>query len=168
VSEKYELKWPFFPDPAKDDLVFFSFGVSNLNVACHVSRLGPRQSLNLKQPYEVGISFDTRLPLKPQLNNARLILEETVKFHVKRGIIDEDQAKERRNQCRLYRTYLRLLDAKVVGADTNEIARVLFGYKTNDPPEHHGKRSVRDSLEAAKKLRDSGFRMIIKKAKLTK
>lgn len=60
-----------------------------------------------------------------------------------------------------YQRYLRLLDARSVGAKNSEIARILYPKLPNEYPEYDGNRQVRSDLRTAERLRDRDFLRIV-------
>jgi len=108
-----------------------------------------------KEPAQFAIRFALEHPLAPQLAAAEQLLK------TERDRLAEQKQIEpvtTRNRARLYQTYLRVLDAEASGATIQEIAETLFPDRPNDYPDRTGDQAVRDALEAAKKLRDGGYR----------
>jgi hypothetical protein len=66
-----------------------------------------------------------------------------------------------RFQPKTYQRYLRLLDARAVGAKYSEIARILYPHLRNEYPEYGGKRQARTDLRTAERLRDRDFVRIV-------
>jgi Family of unknown function (DUF6499) len=66
-----------------------------------------------------------------------------------------------RFQPKAYQRYLRLLDARSVGAKNSEIARILYPHLLNEYPEYEGNRQVRTDLRTAERLRDRDFLRIV-------
>ena len=66
-----------------------------------------------------------------------------------------------RFQPKTYQRYLRLLDARAVGAKNSKIARTLFPHLLNEYPDYDGNRQVRTDLRTAKRLRDRDFLRIV-------
>ena len=54
--------------------------------------------------------------------------------------------------------YLRVLDAKLSGVTSKVIAVEILGIKNSDPEYQHD--AVKDAFDAAKRLRDGGYRFL--------
>jgi hypothetical protein len=66
-----------------------------------------------------------------------------------------------RFQPKTYQRYLRLLDARAVGAKYPEIARILYPHLPNKYPEYDGNRQARSDMRTAQRLRDRDFLRIV-------
>ncbi len=109
-------------------------------------------------PTESAITFDLALPIGPQLERARQILEEAAAALESKGEIER---LHRANHIRHYQDYLRVLDGEASGATHKEMAAIIFPDEPNDYPDRYGDHKVRNALKAAKKLRDGGYRYIV-------
>ena len=100
-----------------------------------------------------AIVFDPALPIEPQLKRAKaaLVGKQGSLPHLGGG-----KAKpEVRPRVENFASYLRVLDAKAVGAGDREIAAVLFP-KLDEPD---GVRQVQNHYRAAKRIRDVDYRI---------
>lgn len=99
---------------------------------------------------EVVVWFNLDWPHLEQLDNAKLLLE-TKAGH--RGEVFRPRYDH-------YQRYLRLIDAKSVGASDNLIGKVLYGKLSNTYPTRNRDQRLRDDLDAARKLRDQTFSLV--------
>jgi hypothetical protein len=111
-----------------------------------------------KEHAQLAIRFNLEYPLKPQFAAAEKLLKEERDRLAKQKQIAPVTNRRRLKRAELYRTYLRLLDADASAAPVREMAQVLFPRRGNEYPEYRADHAVRDQLEAAKKLRDGGYR----------
>lgn len=107
---------------------------------------------------DIVVRFNPGCPIGPQLDAAKALLESEQLALRRRGEIAPTEHRKLVSGADKYRLYLRLLDAEVAGASRARMAEVLFAHMPNKHPEYHGNRAVRDSLKAAKKLRDGEYR----------
>jgi len=109
---------------------------------------------------QVAAIFDLRLPIKRQVELNRSRLLNLQKEYVRKGLINK--ARRPKTQSYHWRSYLRVLDAKTVGASDKEIDEVVFcGKRTHEDDPYYYNKVVRDALKAAKKLVKGGYRDII-------
>src|SRR5262249_31145105 len=92
------------------------------------------------EDHQVVVWFDLKLPIEPQLENAKRLLKARV---------TEKNLPKFRFQPKACQRYLRLLDAKEGGATNAKIAETLYPHLPNDWPDRHGDRQVRADLEVA-------------------
>lgn len=107
---------------------------------------------------EMLYRFDLRRPLAAQIRLAQERLEE-IQSRLRKShnleIVDI------RRKTDKYNMYLRILDARDMGVEISHIARVLFPLLSNEHPDYNANRQVRDAFDAAKKLRDHNWFLII-------
>ncbi len=67
-----------------------------------------------------------------------------------------------KTQNNLWRSYLRVLDAKIDGAENKEIDEFVFHSQRQHPDDpYYYNKIIRDALKSAKKLVEGGYRNII-------
>lgn len=108
---------------------------------------------------EVILWFDLNWPLDQQLANAKKFL--TARATQLTARATQKALKPFRFQPKGYQRYLRLLDARAVGAKNSEMARILYPHLRNEYPEYDGNRQVRSDLRTAERLRDRDFLRIV-------
>jgi hypothetical protein len=94
---------------------------------------------------QVLVVFDLNQSIEGQLADASHVLKS---FQGRRQF---------RARVGSYRRYLRLLDAKAVGASNADIAKVLYPEIENIYPGYEGSRRVRKDLKIAERLRDHDY-----------
>jgi hypothetical protein len=109
---------------------------------------------------DVLVRLNPNYPSAPQLDRAKALLERKQQSLPRDGGIAPIEHRKLVSGADKYRLYLRLLDAEVAGARGPRMAEVLFPHMPNKPLEYRGSRAVRDSLKAARKLRDGGYRSL--------
>jgi hypothetical protein len=99
------------------------------------------------QDDQVLVVFDLSQSIDKQLADARELL------------LTSSHGRDRQFRARVepYRRYLRLLDAKAVGANNTVIAQVLYPRTKNEYPGLEGNRRVRKDLKIAERLRDHDY-----------
>ena len=116
--------------------------------------------INLLQE-QVAAIFDLRLPIKRQVELTRLRLHNLQKEYKRKGLIES--VRRPKTQSDLWRSYLRVLDAKTVGAKDKEIDEFVFHShreQDKDDPYYYNK-IIRDALKSAIKLVNGGYRDIL-------
>ena len=103
---------------------------------------------------EITMKFHVGLPIKPQIERAKDILE--LKKKERKKYIDKD----RRFRIILYQDYLRIYDAYQAGTSINEIAAVICPEIKNQYPEFVAKKRIEGNLKAAKELIGNGYKYI--------
>jgi hypothetical protein len=97
--------------------------------------------------------FNLNYPLKSQLARAQALLEREQKLR-------PPNDNSTRKRLELYPNYLRILDAQARGVSFKVAAIKIFPKLSNEYPNPIGVRMVRDSLEAAQRLRDRDYLLI--------
>jgi hypothetical protein len=100
---------------------------------------------------EAAIICNFDLPIKEQVAEIESFLKCEKQ---RRGL------KEKRLRIEKYRTYLRILDAKMKYATDQDVATVIFPNEKNEYPEWRVSAKVRECLKAAEELRDHDFWML--------
>jgi hypothetical protein len=103
---------------------------------------------------EVIVKFDLRAQIKSQLDAVDRILKTEIKRLTEAGVLRG----EPRARLDRYLSYLRLLDAKLIGTTSKTIATEILGIKSDDPDRL--KESVRHATRAATQLRDRRYRFL--------
>lgn len=157
IGDRFGLK-PFslrLPDP-REDRPRLRFSGSGVSIVPGIP--GEKQfpgALVGPGEFEAFVKFDLQWPLEVQLRKAKKILESWRRSYERnKGF---EPIKNRPRDHRLYRQYLRLLDGNANGAPNRDLAAVIFPNEKNESPEYRGNAKVRDSLKAAKRLRDGGY-----------
>jgi hypothetical protein len=101
---------------------------------------------------EIVVWFDLNRSIDQQLANAKSLMKK---------LATERKPEPFRFQPRTYQRYLRLLDARAVGAKNSEIASILYPHLPNKYPEYDGNRQVRIDRRTAERLRDRDFLRIV-------
>ncbi len=104
--------------------------------------------------------FDLAKPIQQQLEHFKSILED---YQSSLAAYTELEIPKVKNKSIYWKDYIRILDAYEANAEKKDIASVIFPEKTNTHPEYYGNETVRDSLEAAEKIRDENYRKILQK-----
>ena len=108
---------------------------------------------------QVAAIFDLRLPIKRQVELYRSRLRNLQKEYERKGLIEP--VLKPKTQSDRWRSYLRVLDAKTVGASNKEIYEVGVCDKRQDPNDrYYYSKVIRDALISAKKLVKGGYRDI--------
>jgi Proteobacterial transcriptional regulator-like domain/T6SS, Transcription factor, DNA binding domain len=102
---------------------------------------------------EVLVWFDLNWSIDQQLANAKRLL---------RTRAAGKKLEPFRFQPKTYQRYLRLLDARAVGAKNSRIASILYPNVPNKYPEYNGNRQVSMDVRAAERLRDRDFLRIVR------
>ncbi len=110
--------------------------------------------IDLDHPAEVLVKFDLRVPLNPQLRNARKVLETEAERLTGAGVLSG----EPRAWFDKYQKYLRVLDAKLSGVNRKTMAVEILDIKNDDPEYQKGQ--VDYAFRAAKRLRDKDYRFL--------
>jgi hypothetical protein len=142
-----------FVNPDTDYPIMLDF----VNSYGHIYRNS--NEINLLQG-QVAAIFDLRLPIKRQLERNGLRLRNLQKEYVRKGLIPAvDRPK---THIDLWRNYLRVFDAKTVGANDKEINEVVYGNKRQDPDDpYYYNKVIRDAFDSAMKLVNGGYRDIL-------
>ena len=111
-----------------------------------------------KEHAQIAIRFNLEYPLELQIAAAAQRLKHERERLEKEGQIQPIKNRRRLQRVELYRTYLRLLDAKEAGASVRQMAEFLYPDTPNDYPDFPGDQAVRGALKAAKKIRDHDYR----------
>ncbi|MFZ5659568.1 MAG: DNA -binding domain-containing protein [Pseudomonadota bacterium] len=107
---------------------------------------------------EIAVLFNLAWPIEDQLEAAKeALLERRKTWEQLAGFKRRRQARERSSS---YKTYLRLLDAELTGASVSDMADVLFPHIRNIYPDFSANDRVKKSLQAARRMRDSGYRAL--------
>jgi hypothetical protein len=108
---------------------------------------------------EIVVRLNLTWPLQQQIANVKKLFENQIK---ERGI----KHFQKRRRFEKYQLYLRLLDAKAVGADDEQIIKALYSkVGSGQPDDRNPRQRMRDDLKAAKRLRDHDFWLIAVTAK---
>jgi hypothetical protein len=111
----------------------------------------PKNRLSAYAPHitlendEVLVVFDLAQSIEQQLGDTKELLASLPRPRPFRAALKQ------------YQRYLRVLDAKAVGASNDDIARRLYPHLANDYPDKDGNRQVRKDLKTAKRLRDHDY-----------
>lgn len=103
------------------------------------------------------LTFDLTKPTKTLLKQA----EQHIKRH-KEPLFGKRKESFRFHVAN-FKKYIRLLDAEAQGAEIPEMASEIFSEVENEYPDFIGSQRVRDSLEAARKLRNHTYRYLSSK-----
>jgi hypothetical protein len=147
-------------------------GMSDPRLSLEHYWIGGRDRPSLKylptdQPYEFQLSlapaesvitFDLAWPIEPQLERVRKWLEGRQSYLQSLG---ELEPVRHNNHTDKFPNYLRILDAEMSGASQKEMAAKIFPDLPNEYPDRRVEDRVRYALDAAKRLRDSGYRYIV-------
>jgi hypothetical protein len=147
MREKFGVLLPFDPADARARPLFESNLVSVRDWSA--SETLPRN--------QTAIVFDMLWPLEPQIERALSYLRGRRAWLESKGEISPEM---RRNHVEKWREYLRLLDGEAAGHKTSELAAIVFPDIENVYPDYAGNRAVRTNLVAARKLRDSDWRLL--------
>ena len=125
------------------------------------------------------VEFDLGQPLDAQLEEAKSEMQRirSERKEDMQSIRDEWKArgladplgemplfpKGTRHQWKIYPYYLRVLDADAVGASLSDIVAILLPDIEDSYPNYAGKKHMRNNLNAARALRDGGYRNIARK-----
>jgi hypothetical protein len=108
---------------------------------------------DMERDDKLRIEFDLRSPIEPQLSRAKLL------FRVRQRTLKLPSS-DVRPRIDLFANYLRVLDAKEVGATDTEIAGVLFPRLNADD----GVKRVGNFYKRARALRDGSYRQLAARA----
>jgi hypothetical protein len=134
----------------------FPIGLDFVNSYGHVYRNSTKIDLLMGQ---VGVVFDLNLPIKRQIELTKSRLRLWQKEYVRKGMIEVRKPKTQNN---LWRSYLRVLDAKLDGAENKEIEKFVYhGERQNPDDPYYYSKIIRDALKSAKKIVEGGYRDII-------
>ncbi len=110
-------------------------------------------------PGRVAVVFDLNLPIERQVELIKLRLRQWQKIYEHRGICTLRKPKTYND---LWKSYLRVLDAKSGGADNKTIDAIVFhSQKKNVDDAYYYNKVVRDTLKSAMKLVNGGYQDII-------
>jgi len=119
---------------------------------------GPYASWQIVSETEVFIRFDLSLPIGAQIENAKKHLTGRKEYLSKR----HGFKLSRRLSVRLFKDYLRILDADFKNADLHEIANAILPKVPDDySSDYLGSKRIRKMLREAKRLRDTDYIFII-------
>ena len=108
-------------------------------------------------PGDFIVRFDLSRPLGMQWKRIKGAMESRRKKLSEEGLISVDNPRKNGSN---FPFYLRVLDGKTSGASVSDMASVIYSHLPNDYPECIAKQTVRNHLSAAKKLRDSDYRVL--------
>jgi len=110
-------------------------------------------------PGRVAVIFDLNLPIKRQVELTASRLRKWQEIYENRGICRLRKPKTHND---LWKSYLRVLDAKTDGAANKEIDDIVFqDQRENIYDDYYYNTVIRDALNAAKILIDGGYRNMI-------
>jgi len=104
------------------------------------------------------VEIKLALPIGPQMKRAEQVLAK-LQADFKRQ--HPELIVNKRERSDKYRTYLQLLDAEEAGASRDDMVAALYPHIPNHPPDYQGRAKVKDSLAAAKRLRDRDYRYLL-------
>lgn len=156
------LKWKILqlPDPADEDgwkIVSFDIDMPPFLITLDA----PRVELGWTPPppepdriENVTLRFDVRLNIEKQLEEAKVILKDTLEMRIEslNRIRSATPSKEK------LPNYLRAYDADVVGVGPRELARKICPHKSNSPASvRSADEEARRAIKTAKGLVDMGY-----------
>ena len=100
----------------------------------------------------VVVWFDVTRPIEDQLLRAQKLLKGEATYFGK-----GKSASKTRNRKEHYQNYLRILDAKTVGATPTEIGRVIYKHQERTVWQY-----INEATRAAIRLRDSGYAHLVR------
>ena len=161
LARKWHLPRGILPDPANAN----AWNEDNFEIEGHVQHSYGARWLTTgkpsafmgrpRHPDEIGVFFDLREPLPPQLKAATRLLNHLRREYAARGWIKAARYRGSRRVNLL--GYLRVLDAKAVGVPIAEIAGQLHPRLSNEPPNGNGYRRVIDDAEEGQRLIEGGY-----------
>ncbi len=141
-----------FVNPDTDYPLFLDF------VNSHGCVYGKSQNIELL-PGQVAAVFDLNLPIKRQADQMKHKLTLRQKEYKRKGIVKRRQPRTK-DFCQP--SYLRVLDAKAVGADNKQINSIVFKNKRQHPDDSKYYNTViKDAMRTIKKILDGGYRDLI-------
>ena len=123
-----------------------------------VLSLGPAWGEWDNVEYE-ALAFDLSLPIEGQISAAKAHLEDLQRERAANGAIE--LMAQGRKRTDVYSNYLRALDAEGAGVAIKNIAAELLPHVDNSTPEQPASKTISNWLNAAKKLRDGGYRTLL-------
>ena len=167
LMEKWRF-WGKLVDPQESDYsnvrVLYKTGVREIGMGDEfIDHTGNR--CTPEEPNELGDYFEKRNEVMLKFD-----LEESIPILIKdtKSLLEMLQEEKKivpdtsRSRSDLYQPYLQLLDAINADASEKEIASAIFPEIENEYPDYRAKQLIKDRLEAAKKLCQSGFRSLLK------
>jgi hypothetical protein len=110
-------------------------------------------------PGRVAVIFDLNLPIKRQVKLTASRLRQWQGIYEHRGICKRRKPKTNND---LWKSYLRVLDAKTDGAANKDIDDIVFqGQRENIYDDNYHNTVIRDALKSATKLVEGGYCDII-------
>lgn len=106
--------------------------------------------------HEIAVTVNIHEPLDMEIRRIESLLRS-----IRRSMGVADEKKPRRRDDK-YQTYLRVLDAHSAEAGESEIASVMFPHIENSYPDYLGRQRVRDTLQAAKRMSEHGYRALLR------
>lgn len=158
LMEKWRF-WGKLVDPQESDYskvrVLYKTGVKEIGkgdefIDSAGNRFTPEEPNDLGDYFEkrneVMFVFDLDEPDSKLIADTTFILKENYQNRkIKKPVIGRDRSI-------LYQTYLRLLDAKNVGAPNKEIAKLIFPNLKNVSPDFNANQRIRDNIARAEEL----------------
>jgi len=172
LASQFKLDGPHLCNPAKNfhsisDL--WAHRISSTNRVSFTNSWGPSflvapvdsnqtvGSMKPEKPGDVIVRFDLNQPIARQWKKIKDELEVRKEYLKEQGVLS---SKDKKRHVHLYPSYLRVLDGEASGASVSEMASVIFPNKDNRYAVESGDKTVRNSLKAAKKLRDEGYQFL--------
>lgn len=112
-------------------------------------------------PGHFVVRFDLKRPLTKQWERIKWAMERLKKELSKEGLISLENP---RNSGSKFPSYLRVLDGEASRASVSDMASVIYSQMPNDYPGPQANQTVQNHLIAAKKLRDSNYRVLCLKS----
>jgi hypothetical protein len=106
-------------------------------------------------PGELYVKFNLKRPIGDQMEVVRKWIENRQRDLVSVG--RATKPRRTRNWRDKWPMYLRVLDARAVGANLDKIAGVLCSDTPNSYPQFKARDAIRKNLAAARRLRDGGY-----------
>jgi len=105
-----------------------------------------------------AVVFDLSKPIKQQLKNASQILL------TRQKVLEQEEGLKitrQKNHKSNWVNYLRVFDAKTIGASNREISRIIFPYERNQYPEYNADDKVKKTYRQAQKLVNGDYLNIL-------
>ena len=108
-------------------------------------------------PEDFVVRFNLNRSLAMQWKRIKGSMEyQRIKLSAEGLISPENPRKQGSN----FPSYLRVLDGDTSGMSVSDMASVIYSHLPNDYPDLQATQTVRNHLSAAKKLRDSDYRVL--------
>jgi hypothetical protein len=149
-ADKWGIDAAAPPDPSST--AFRAFWLSSKGKV-RVIRYKP--AVRARSQILLHLEYDLTRPLQPQFSAAQRYLTEKQKKLIAQGVLDT-RALGRARRGMDYLRYLRVLDGLEEGANASAIAQALFPGEDADSRD----RKMRKTIVEARRLRDSGYRLL--------